>query len=778
MMVADSLNNPGKTDGMESALTPVSAGYGITDLDRIRSIPLHIAGNCGINAFCLLTVFGSVFVLFMDELGFDKTRIGILLSLMPFASVLALFVVPWTLRLGLKRAFVWSFGIRKFVIALLLFTPLVLGNYGTQAAFIWVVAVLVVFSILRSIGEAAFVTWYPDLIPKAMLGRFSAINTTVVTILNIVVLVSASAVIRRFVGTEKFLLLIGAGILLGAAGVICYARLPGGHPVPRDSRDRPHFDKIIVCLRDKNFLMFLGACVLAWLGTAAIFPFIALYMKEQIGLASDKVVLLEACSCFGVLFSSYLCGWLADRYGSRPLMLLSAAMFAVLPLLWFAMPRGHDWCLYPALVIAFLAGITGTLWGIGVSRYFYNTVVSEELRSACTSIWCACGGLVGGAAPLLSGWVLDSCRGIDLKIWVFHLDSYSPLFAVCIVSLVFTVILMRRMRSDSTISTGRFVGMFFRGNPIAAMSSLVRFRLAGDEVQRLASTHGMARAQNPLNVEELVEALHDPSFNVRYEAIISIANMRPDPRLIEALLTVLNAGELDLAPTAAWALGKLGDPAAVTDLRKCLVSEYPVMRARGARALEMLRDTDSIPYLSDSLAGEIEPDVRLAYAATLARLGDPAVLPTVLDMLRPAANETIRSELSLAVARLVGNERQYTRLWRNLSRDVATGAGQVMLTLRKELRQPQHPYGHLSSLAGRSAQEFAHGQLDEGIVLLVDLIAELPTDRFAASSAQVMDQCAACLREFGSSRQEYIVLALHVINLEMRRFNSNSRSRD
>ena len=38
-----------------------------------------------------------------------------------------------------------------------------------------------------------------------------------------------------------------------------------------------------------------------------------------------------------------------------------------------------------------------------------------------------------------------------------------------------------------------------------------------------------------LTVEELLEGLRDPRFNVRFESIISIARMEPDLRLVEGL---------------------------------------------------------------------------------------------------------------------------------------------------------------------------------------------------------------------------------------------------
>ena len=45
-----------------------------------------------------------------------------------------------------------------------------------------------------------------------------------------------------------------------------------------------------------------------------------------------------------------------------------------------------------------------------------------------------------------------------------------------------------------------------------------------------AMTERLGVARSPLTVDELLLALHDPRFPVRFEAIVSIARRRPDPR--------------------------------------------------------------------------------------------------------------------------------------------------------------------------------------------------------------------------------------------------------
>ena len=73
-----------------------------TTAEKIRKLPWSIGSNSALTVFVQLTFFGSVFVLFLSELKLDKAQIGFLLSLIPFADVLALVIAPTVARFGYK----------------------------------------------------------------------------------------------------------------------------------------------------------------------------------------------------------------------------------------------------------------------------------------------------------------------------------------------------------------------------------------------------------------------------------------------------------------------------------------------------------------------------------------------------------------------------------------------------------------------------------------------------------------------------------------------------
>src|SRR5664279_3113347 len=77
----------------------------LAEEEKLRGLPWQLAGNALNSVFAYLTVFGSVFLLFLHELGLPKAQIGMLLSLLPFAGLLALGFAPVATRLGRRRVF-------------------------------------------------------------------------------------------------------------------------------------------------------------------------------------------------------------------------------------------------------------------------------------------------------------------------------------------------------------------------------------------------------------------------------------------------------------------------------------------------------------------------------------------------------------------------------------------------------------------------------------------------------------------------------------------------
>ncbi len=747
-----------------------------TDAEKMERLPWLLTGDLLNAGFFSLTFAGSVFLLFLNELNLAANQIGFLLSLIPFCGIVAPFIASTVSRIGYKRIFMIFWSLRTIIISLMLLTPFIISQYGPEAAFGWVSGVIGVFALCRAIGETGSYPWRKEAVPDAIRGKFSALSNIMMTLGSILVTAGASYVIGAGAGLGRFMILMMVGIGFGLISLLAYSRVPGGAPPPPDPTESGHWQGVRQALRNRDFLFFLASLGLVTIGSAAVLAFIPLFMKEKVGLDDSQVVLLSIGTYTGALLSSYLWGWAADRYGSKPVMQFSLNVMLLLPIAWFLMPR-HSLVSAPlAITIAFVAGVSTLAWEISRTRYLYVRAIPADDKIAYSSTYYAWFGLVSGIAPLLAGQIIHQSQGLTGQFLIFQIDPYTPLFALSFILLFTGIIAVSKLRGQEDTSLRRFAGMFVRGNPIKALESVIQYNFAWDEITRMATTARMGEAKNPLSVRELIETLQDPSFNVRYEAALAIGRMPPEPELIGALIDTLADGPSELSFVVTRSLGRLGDPQAIPPLRQLLFSGYHLLEASSARALAMMGDTESIPTLLEKFRAEPNPVLRLAYASALGRLGAAETAPELFDLLNQIESETLRGEVGLALARLAGDERYYMQQWRSLHADPGTAAARALLALQKTARQNHH--ADLVSLTGNCAEQFARHHLPEGADSLGEIMAGLIEAIPDPTLTSLLRGCAAGLAQYKATRLEYILLALHLLNIGLPQLTPAKVNRD
>ncbi len=425
----------------------------LDDAAKRRGLPWQLASGAANSAFCSLTFFGSVFLLFLSELGLPKVQIGLLLALLPFCGLLALGFAPLATRLGRKRVFLGCFAARKVVTAGLLLLPWVIGAAGQRAGLAWVGGIVAVFAVLRALGETAYYPWSQECIPNAVRGRFGALNSVLTTLGSCAALWLAGQVIRHGHGLERFLQLIAVGCLFGLLSVALMLPVPGGRPEPPAPDGETHLANLREALRDRNLVLYLLGLGGVTIGPLLYLSFLPLFVKERLGVTPQAVVTLEAAAMIGGAVSAPLWGWAADRVGSRPPLTCALAAALLMPLAWLLLPRllaqPLPWC--AALYLA--NGVVGCGLNLGTVRLLFNSVVPPERSTAYTAVYYAWLGLTGGAAPLLAGALLDGCGTRAWQYGAVLVDGHTVLFALALVLVGAAMVCFAQARPDGHYRT-------------------------------------------------------------------------------------------------------------------------------------------------------------------------------------------------------------------------------------------------------------------------------------------------------------------------------------
>ncbi len=704
----------------------------VTEAEKLRGMKWRVAFGALNTGFCVLTVFGFVFPLFLDELGFTKSQIGLAKGMIPLSILIAPIVAPWLARLGYKRAFFSFQFMRNVVLLLLLLTPWILRESGSRTAVACVLGVVFGFALCRALSMTAMHPWTQEMLPNSMRGKVGAMTSIVGTLLTIVLVPVAAWILDTHEGFTGYQIVIGGGIFLGMLSCGTALFWPGGAPHTVSDSLGGFFVELRRPLRDRHFRRFCVGVAFAILGIGLTMSFLALFLREVVGLPRSTIVATQVATYIAILLSSYFWGWAADRFGSKPIMLIGVGGFTVLPLLFWFMPRESAASLPVALLLIGLGAVLRRAWMTGYMREMYVSIVPPRHRAAYMAVLTSWLGVMAGAGPLLAGAALDLSESLQGSFLGVDLNPYAPVYLGTPLILVTGVLLLRQVRSESSVTTTEFARMFLQGNPFTALHWMVRHSFAKDEDTRVAVTQRLGEAKSPLNVDELIEALADPSFNVRYEAIVAMARTHPEQRIVDALIATLEGNEPDLAIAAAWALGRLGDPRAIEPLRRALESDYRLLRTRAARALATFGDSDTAPTIHDRFRQNENIGERIAYASALGRLRYTEALPDLLVLLDTLKSGRSRRETALAVASLVELDLDFVRLWRATRSDAGTALAQAVFPLRRTAD---------ASLVMECSDAFAQNRLACGAADLARLLDTVPPGALTEHQTALLRYC-------------------------------------
>lgn len=408
------------------------------DRGQRRSLLWLLASVLANSVFCRLTVFGSAFVLFLDHLGLDKSRIGLLLSLIPFAGLLALVCAPFVARMGYRRAYIGFFTARKTAIGLLLALPWVLETRGAAAGLLWVAGLVLLFAIFRAVGEIGAYALFQEVVPNPIRGRFGAATYSAVTVSGIPAALLAGAILRGTPDTTRYLAVIAVGLAFGVVSVAALLFVRGGAPERRNAGEPTEFGDMRIALQDRNFVRYMAGAACASVALS-VFAFAPLFMKECAHLAPGVIVWLEAAAATGGLASAAFWGRAADQRGSKPVLLGGIGAFALAAAVLGA--PGAVGGFWPALAVSLWVGAAQTGWYIGSERYLFVRVIPPERKAGYIAVFYALAGVANGVGPLAGGRAVEAFRASSAP--------FSPLFLAAAALSLAAMALMRRLVAEN-----------------------------------------------------------------------------------------------------------------------------------------------------------------------------------------------------------------------------------------------------------------------------------------------------------------------------------------
>lgn len=589
-------------------------------------------------------------------LGASSLWMGVLGAIPTLAALVQMASSYAVERRGERRLFTAWFTLACRVLWLpILLVPFFMPTHLRFGAF---VALFTVACVLGNIPAPAFNSWLSDLVPPDHRGRYFGRRNMLAGLTAMFVSLPAGwfldLSVKRHLLPQAvaFASLFGLSLIFAVAGFICLLRQPEPPMKRSPEQSQPGFRGVVGFYRapfvDPVFRRFMAFSAMSAFAQFFAAPFYTVYALNVLKLDYAWLQILGALASLAALLTMPLWGYLDDKYGSKPLMMISVFGTALLPLGWVFVRAGHMQLGLPILALNHLAG--GLFWG-GVGLTQFNMLIAgtpSERRSVYLGAISAVTGLAGGLAPVVGGVLMEWLRPVDVIVIGWHLSNYHLVFILNSLLRFACLPSLRGLGAGGASST-RTVLSSLGGVKMGTIGQMRRLQRSGRELDRRQAAQALATSRSTLAVEELIAALGDPSVRVRQDAAEALGEIA-DARAVEALVTHMLDAAGGIVRECAQALGAIGDAGALPALGTLLASGEPPEQAAAARALGRIGGPEAAAFLAARLGsqdGRLTEDVREACALALGEVRAPegasALVALAVDGSRSVRIAAVRS---------------------------------------------------------------------------------------------------------------------------------------
>ncbi len=629
----------------------------LSRLDVLKGLRLSTWEGVWATVWLMLTS-GPFQVGFARQLGASDFALGLIAALPAAVGLLQLPASLWIERGISRRRFVGFSAISGRLLWLLIaLLPFFAPQKLRLPLFL---LLLLISSALLTVTMPAWTSWMSDLVPAESRGRYFARRNTLAGIVAMLVPLPAGWALDLAVKQKLYDPRLGFAALFVVAGisaVVAFSflmRQPEPTPTPKPAGESP-LKSLSAPLADPNFRRFLAfaGAVVAGQSLAGQF-FVAWQLDDKaLGLPYLAVQLLGAFASGASLGSMPLWGWLTDKYGGRPVLMIGAWGTLSAPLFWLFTSPTHPLWVNLALIVT-LNILSGAAWAaVGLTQFnLLLGLAPPEKRATYVAVTSAVGGIIGFVAPILGGVLMTALAPLNIHVGPVTLTNFQCMFLLTDLVRLVALVLLRGVRDAGSESTrdvlGRLVGA---GSPMT-LGPLRRLSGPSDEESRRGAAQRLGEVGSPLAVEELILALDDVSPEVRLAAARALGDIG-DARAVPALAAKLSDLAAGVEEQAAHSLGFIGDWSATAALTRTLSGPDASVRIAALRALARLGDPSSARALVAQLSTAHPTRCELACAA-LAALGEkvpPESIPEASERLLYLLAPEVDRGMRLAAAR-------------------------------------------------------------------------------------------------------------------------------
>ncbi|MBI1334949.1 MAG: MFS transporter [Armatimonadetes bacterium] len=612
--------------------------------DRLENLrTLRVANLDGSFATAFATLIGGGFIV-----GYIKTVapgkgadlwIGLITSLPGFLGLIQIPGAIWGRSFpnykGFIRipAFIWRMlHIPIAILPLLALTAdiklgIILGCVSLAAAII-------------NIVNPIYNDWLAEMIPGNSRGVFFANRNALMVAVGASVGLLGGYIVKKFqdigMTSQGYSAVFSFAVVCAFTSWFFFSQM---HDIPRAEPVKQNVKEAIkafaVPFSDKDFrrvLLFLS--IFIW-GQAMAGNLWAAFAFESLKFNQLQLQFCAIMHAAGNISMSKLWGYLADKYGNKPLLMVGGFGMLLSPLAWLLArdTPGDQATTFNLVLLISSHFLMGANWS-SVAICQFNLLLSTAKpsnRATYIGAGLATQSFISGVAPMVGAILLAEGRGFFTGFLAYHAVFWTTI-GIRMIALFF----LAPIREEGSTSIRETIRAL-KGVTPQGMRAMKRYTESDSAIKRESAIEKIAGQKLSLATSEMIDALHDPSPRVRRQAAAALGRLG-DPAAVPELLHQLELHPDLVEEETVHALGEIGDMSAIPELTKLLQSPIPLLRRASLRAIAKIpgaaKSEEAIQSLIASAEDTRDPDLRRSALQALRYLDVPNIASTVSHALQ------------------------------------------------------------------------------------------------------------------------------------------------
>lgn len=392
---------------------------------------------------------------FIRALGANDLIYSIIMALPMLSSVIQVLAAYLFENTGYRKLSFLIGGFLRVIWIPIVLIPLILPAKDNHTRLMLITILIAIHSIANSVVGVSFLSWMGDLVPAGIRGRFFSTRTMIFTMVGAVAGLLIGLFLDRLSDFVGFAILFSIVTIFGMIDIACFIWI----------KDPPHPPRPKSTLRDlcmdpfknPNYAKFLSFAAVWNFGINFVAPFFNVYMLENLGMKYFNVFIFsQFVSNVATILFVRVWGRIADKYGSKPVLVICGTGMAVVSFSWCLATPGNYFFVIPLIHI-----MAGIFWpGCDVtSTNLAIWLAPEKNRSAYIAMYTLAASLVGGGLAYICGGAFMEFTGPYLAklklpfLFGHYFNNFHCLFIIAgMVRLIAVFGLMRRV-TDGHSST-------------------------------------------------------------------------------------------------------------------------------------------------------------------------------------------------------------------------------------------------------------------------------------------------------------------------------------